>query len=71
MVSFSAACCLYSNPGILSESNKSKANTFCKSVTEIQAFIWGGGAAGLRFSDKISSWIMSNFKETAHFDENR
>ena len=32
------------------------------SVAEIQAFIWGG--AGLRFSDKITSWIMSNFKET-------
>ena len=29
----------------------------------IQAFI-GGGGAGLRFSDKITSWIMSNYKET-------
>ena len=27
----------------------------------------GGGGAGLRFSDKITSWIMSNFKGTAHF----
>ena len=31
----------------------------------------GGGGAGLRFSDKITSWIMSNFKETAHFDKNK
>ena len=38
---------------------------FCP-VAEIQAFMWGGGA-GLRFSDKITSWIMSNFKGTAHF----
>ena len=42
-----------------------------KSVAEILAFIWGGGGAGLRFSDKITSWIMSNFKETAYFDMNR
>ena len=29
-------------------------------VAEIQAFIWG--SLGLRFSDKIASWIMSYFK---------
>ena len=35
-------------------------------------FHWGGGGGtGLRFSDKITSWILSNFKETAQFDENR
>ena len=38
-------------------------------MAEIQDFIWGG--AGLRFSDKITPLIMSNFKETAHFDEDR
>ena len=27
--------------------------------------------SGLRFSDKLTSWIMSNFKEAAHFDENK
>ena len=27
-----------------------------------------GGGPGPRFSDKITSWLMSNFKETEHFD---
>ena len=31
----------------------------------------GPGGPELQFSDKITSFVMSNFKETAHFDENR
>ena len=29
------------------------------------------GGPDLRFSDNITSCVVSNFKETAHFDENR